>query len=64
MKKTLPLFALLLMFSTIISAQKLLEAVEAKNHKAAEQYIKEGENLNTPNAEGQFPLPAKNFINS
>ena len=56
MKKALSLFTLLLLAVSTLTAQKLLQAVEAKNYGAAEKALKEGENVNTPTAEGQFPL--------
>jgi ankyrin repeat protein len=47
---------LLLLFSQSLSAQSLIEATEAKNYQAVEQYIKDGEKVNKPNKKGQFPL--------
>lgn len=56
MSKPFCTLLLLLAFSCSLSAQKLLEAIEAKNYEAAEQYIKDGEKVNKPNKQGQFPL--------
>ncbi len=48
------LFAI--MCATTLSAQKLIEAVEAQNYEQVEAYLKGGEKVNKPNKDGQFPL--------
>jgi len=54
--KTFYILILFVCFTQLLSAQKLLEAVEAKNYKDVERYIKDGEKVNKPNKEGMFPL--------
>lgn len=56
MKKNFAILSLLLAIASMVSAQKLLQAVEAKDYKSTEQAIKAGEDVNAPNQEGQFPL--------
>ena len=56
MKKIVFVLTLLLPISNLLLAQKLLEAVEAKNYAAAEHCIKAGEKVNKTDKEGQFPL--------
>ena len=56
MKMTISILLFLLTASPFLSAQKLIEAVEAKNYEAVKQYIKEGEKINEPTKDGQFAL--------
>jgi ankyrin repeat protein len=56
MSKNIHVLLLFLIFSLSLSAQKLIEVTEAKNYEAVEQYIKDGEKVNKPNKQGQFPL--------
>jgi ankyrin repeat protein len=56
MKTTLIVTLFLLTISPFVSAQKLVEAVEAKNYEQVEQYLKNGEKVNKPNKKGHFPL--------
>lgn len=55
MKQQFFILFILLTTSTFVSAQKLLEAVEAKDYAAVEQYLKDGEKVNKVK-NGQFPL--------
>ena len=56
MKSTFLLIISLLTVSPFVSAQKLLQAVEAKNYEQVELYLKKGEKVNKPTKEGHFPL--------
>ena len=56
MKTTFYILIMLLTFSPFLSAQKLLDAVEAKNYQEVEQLISSGEKVNKPDKEGQFAL--------
>lgn len=56
MKKIFFLVLTLLTISPFISAQKLLEAVQAKDYAQVEQYLKNGEKVNTINTQGNFAL--------
>ena len=56
MKKILFVILFLVSTSQFVSAQKLIEAVEAKNYEQVEQYLKNGEKVNKPNKTGHFPL--------
>jgi ankyrin repeat protein len=56
MKKTIFLSFLILTFHSFVSAQKLLEAVDAKDYKTVETSIKKGEDVNAANEKGMFPL--------
>jgi ankyrin repeat protein len=47
---------LLLTISPFLFAQNIIDAIEAKNYKAVEQFVKEGKNVNAPIENGQFPL--------
>jgi ankyrin repeat protein len=56
MKRTIHLLLLLLVASPFLSAQNLIDAVEAKDYKAVKEYIDKGGKINKPNKEGQFAL--------
>jgi uncharacterized protein len=56
MKKIFYTLVLLVSFFPFASAQKFLEAVEAKDYAAVEQFIKDGEKVTKTNKEGQFAL--------
>jgi uncharacterized protein len=49
-------FFLLLITPSIIFSQNLIDAIESKNYKSVEKLILNGENVNAPIENGQFPL--------
>lgn len=56
MTKRLCILLYFISTSLFLTAQKLIDAVEAKDYKAVEEYIKGGEKVNKPNKKGHFPL--------
>jgi ankyrin repeat protein len=56
MKQALLAFAFQLLLTPLLFSQKLIEAVEAKNYDQVQQHLKNGENVNKTNDQGQFPL--------
>jgi hypothetical protein len=50
MKKKISILIILINISLFVSAQKLLDAIEAKDYALVEQYIKDGEKVNKANA--------------